>query len=284
MIDFYLGCAIWAYKGWLGDFFPPGSSPSHLLSLYAQRLTAVEVNATFYSTPSPETVHRWAEQTPETFQFCPKFPRSITHAGRLQPHIDEAVDLIKLMQGLGPRLSPLFAQLPPSYGPQNISDLRTFLAEIQTENVSIAVEVRHPHWFQSPHAEHLTDLLTALQMGRVLLDSRPIYQGTDDPQAQSQRRKPKLPLQPMTTAPFTVIRFISHPQQNLNDTFLMNWVNLLQPWLRQGTRTYFFVHCPVEEHSPRTAQVFQHLLQNQIAIPDLPWDHLAVPPTQLSLF
>ena len=282
--DFYLGCAIWAYKGWLGDFFPPGSVASHFLKLYAQRLTTVEVNATFYSTPTPETVGRWAEQTPEHFQFCPKFPRTVTHAGPLQPHTNEAMDFIQLMQGLGPRLGPIFAQLPPRYGPQNYSDLATFLTEIKTDDVPLAVEVRHPHWFQSAHADKLNDLLTSLHMGRVLLDSRPIYQGTDDPQAHSQRRKPKLPLQPITTAAFTVIRFISHPQPELNNTFLANWVNILQPWLRQGIRPYFFVHCPIEEYSPRTAQAFQHLLQDQIAIPDLPWDHLASPPTQLSLF
>ncbi len=282
--NFYLGCAIWAYKGWLGDFYPQGSSSSRLLQLYAQRLTTVEVNATFYSTPSAETVSRWAEQTPESFQFCPKFPRTVSHAGLLQPHIDEAVDFIQMMQGLSSRLGPLFVQLPPSYGPQQLPDLETFLTEINPSDVPLAVEVRHPQWFQSPHAENLNNLLTSLQIGRVLLDSRPIYQGPDDPQVHSQRRKPKLPLQPTTTAPFTVIRYISHPQRELNDVFLKNWVNILQAWLRQGIDTYFFVHCPLEEQSPRTAQLFQQLLQEQITIPPLPWDQLTHPSTQLSLF
>lgn len=282
--DFYLGCAIWAYKGWLGDFYPQGSSSSQLLQLYAQRLTTVEVNATFYSTPSAETVSRWAGQTPESFQFCPKFPRTVSHAGLLQPHIDEAVGFIQLMQGLGPRLGPLFVQLPPSYGPQQFPDLETFLTEINPSDVPLAVEVRHPQWFQPPHAENLNNLLTSLQIGRVLLDSRPVYQGPYDPQVHSQRRKPKLPLQPATTAPFTVIRYISHPQRELNDVFLGNWVNTLQAWLQQGIDTYFFVHCPLEEQSPRTAQLFQQLLQEQINIPPLPWDQLTPPSTQLSLF
>lgn len=282
--DFYLGCAIWAYKGWLGDFYPQGCSASRLLPLYAERLTTVEVNATFYSTPSPETVHRWAEQTPDSFRFCPKFPRTVSHAGLLQPHIDEAVEFIQLMQGLGPRLGPLFVQLPPSYGPQQFPDLEAFLTEIKPSDMPLAVEVRHPLWFQPPHADQLNDLLSSLQIGRVLLDSRPIYQGPDDPQVHSQRRKPKLPLQPITTAPFTVVRYISHPQRELNDVFLGNWVNILQTWLQQGIDTYFFVHCPLEEQSPRTAQLFQQLLQEQIAIPPLPWDQLTPPSTQLSLF
>lgn len=282
--NFYLGCAIWAYKGWLGDFYPQGSSSSRLLQLYAERLTTVEVNATFYSTPSAETVSRWAEQTPESFRFCPKFPRTVSHAGLLQPHIDEAIDFIQLMQALGPRLGPLFVQLPPSYGPQQYPDLATFLTEINSSNVPLALEVRHPQWFQPSHADKLNNLLTSLQVGRVLLDSRSIYQGLDDPQVHSQRRKPKLPLHPATTAPFTVIRYISHPQRELNDVFLGNWVNILQAWLRQGIDTYFFVHCPLEEQSPRTAQLFQQLLQEQITIQPLPWDQLTPPSTQLSLF
>jgi len=276
-IDFFLGCAIWAYKGWLGDFFPRGSAASDFLKLYAQRMTAVEVNATFYSTPKPETVCRWAAQTPETFQFCPKFPQVVTHSGPLQPHLQTAIDFMQLMQGLGLRLGPIFAQLPPSYSPQNFSDLASFLKDIHSD-VPLALEVRHPQWFQSPHAEKLNELLTSLQIGRVLLDSRPIYQGSDDPQAQSQRRKPKLPLAPTVTAPFTVIRYISHPCWELNDSFLIDWAQTLKQRLAQGTRTYFFVHCPVEAYSPRTAHAFQHLLQDQTAIPELPWDRIVAPP------
>ena len=281
---------IWAVQfgpiraGW-GIFILRAVLPAQLLQLYAERLTTVEVNATFYSTPSPETVRRWAEQTPESFQFCPKFPRAVSHSGRLHPHRDEAVDFIQLMQGLGPRLGPLFVQLPPGYGPQQFPDLATFLTEINSsDEVRLAVEVRHPQWFQPPYADQLNDLLSSLQIGRVLLDSRPIYQGPDDPQVHSQRRKPKLPLQPATTAPFTVIRYISHPQRELNDVFLGNWVTILQTWLRQGIDAYFVVHCPLEEQSPRTAQLFQQLLQEQITIPPLPWDQLTPPSTQLSLF
>ncbi|EAW38849.1 hypothetical protein [Lyngbya sp. PCC 8106] len=32
--QFFLGCAVWAYKDWIGDFYPPGSRSTDFLKLY----------------------------------------------------------------------------------------------------------------------------------------------------------------------------------------------------------------------------------------------------------
>ena len=45
---FHIGCAVWGYKDWVGDLFPPGSKAADFLSLYSQRLTTTEGNTTFY--------------------------------------------------------------------------------------------------------------------------------------------------------------------------------------------------------------------------------------------
>ena len=111
--QFRIGCAVWTYKDWVGDFYPKGSRATHFLRLYRERLTCVEGNTTFYSIPSPEMVKRWADNTPEDFHFCPKLPRTITHGAALMPQLANALDFLQLMQGLGPRLGPIFAQLPP---------------------------------------------------------------------------------------------------------------------------------------------------------------------------
>ncbi len=284
-INFRLGCAIWAYKGWLGDFFPAKSAPSKFLQLYGQRMMTVECNATFYSIPSTETVQRWVQETPEGFEFCPKLPRSITHEGALVPKIDAALRFTELMQGLGDRLGPIFIQLPPNYGPALLPDLEAFLTGIEACGAPLALEVRHPQWFQPNDAQRLNTLLRRLSMGRVLLDTRPIYECEDDPQLTAERRKPKLPLQPIATAPFVFIRYISHPNQSFNHAFMADWVPHLQGWLRQGTRVYLFVHCPVEEHSPQNAQYFQRLLEDsELPIPPLPWMQIPAEPVQLGLF
>lgn len=269
----------------MGEFFPPGSRSGDLLRLYAERFTTVEGNTTFYVVPDAETVARWAGETPPGFEFCLKLPRDLTHQGLLRPMIPGALKFLEQMQGLGDRLGPMFAQLPPSYSPAWLDDLTAFLEAWPRKEAPLALEVRHADWFKQPHASQLTTLLEALEVGRVLLDTRPIYNCPDDPQLHSERRKPRLPLQPSVTAPFSLIRFISHPDPQYNQVYLAEWVRQVDLWLRQGTRLYFFVHCPTEERSPFNARQFQQMLeQADVPVPPLPWDNLDQPPAQLSLF
>lgn len=284
-MNFYIGCAVWAYKGWLGELYPPGTRTTDFLHLYSRRFTTVEGNTTFYAVPNPETVTRWVTETPPGFEFCLKLPREITHQGLLQPHISEALDFLERMQPLGKRLGPIFVQLPPSYSPAFLDDLAAFLAAWPRTDAPLAVEVRHRDWFQEPHVSNLTVLLENLGVGRVLLDTRPVYTGEEDPQLTSERRKPQLPVQFSVTAPFTLIRFISHPQLLVNQPFMAEWVTQIQQWLKAGIKIYLFVHCPIEDVSPNNARYFQDLLeQSGVAVPSLPWNNLNYPPNQLSLW
>jgi len=284
-VSFFIGCAVWAYKGWVGELYPQGTRSADFLHLYSRRFSTVEGNTTFYAVPNQETVTRWAAETPSGFKFCLKLPRDITHKGKLQPCIPDALQFLQGMSPLGNRLGPIFAQLPPSYAPTSIDDLTAFLEAWPQNQAPLALEVRHQNWFTEPYASELTALLEKLSVGRVLLDSRPIYTGDDDPQLQSERRKPKLPVKFSVTAPFSLIRFISHPNLSVNQPFMEEWVNHIQQWLRQGTQIYFFVHCPLEERSPNTARYFQNLLeQSGVAVPSLPWNDLNNPPQQLSLW
>ncbi len=133
--------------------------------------------------------------------------------------------------------------------------------------------------------DELNQMLAELSIGRVLLDTRPIYNAPDDPQSQSARRKPSLPLQPVVTSDFTLVRFISHPEAQYNKSYLEKWRDQLKDWITQGKTVYFFVHCPQEERSPDTARYFQSLMRQQgivvestISEPEIPQD------IQLSLF
>lgn len=280
-----LGCAVWSYKGWVGDFYPSGSRGTDFLRLYSQRLTTVEGNTTFYAVPNLDTITKWAAQTPPDFEFCLKLPRDLTHQGLLKPSISGALSFLEQMHSLGDRLGPIFAQLPPSYSPALLDDLTTFLSAWSKSAAPLALEVRHPDWFREPYASQLTTILQQLGVGRVLLDSRPIYNGYDDSQLQTERRKPKLPVEFSVTAPFSLIRFISHPERELNQTFLAQWVTFVDYWLRQGKRLYFFVHCPIEARSPHTARYFYQLLsQHNVPVPPLPWNNIQPSVQQLNLF
>ncbi len=299
-MNFRIGCAVWAYKNWVGDLFPPKSRASNFLNLYSRRFTCVEGNTTFYSIPSVKTVKRWAAETPPGFHFCPKLPKSLTHNGLLMPSLDRSLQFLELMQELNgscgvtqaSRLGVLFAQLPPSYSPRKFDDLADFLQHWAETKAPLALEVRHPDWFKAPDRDRLNTLLESLNIGRVLLDTRPIYECDDDPQLTSERKKPNLPLQIDRTASFSLVRFISHPTLEKNESYLNQWASTIDQWLRAGTQVYFFVHCPIEARSPTNARYFQHLLQHQNApVPPLPWDVISAdqdagadPPAQLNLF
>ncbi|EAW38850.1 hypothetical protein L8106_15585 [Lyngbya sp. PCC 8106] len=71
----------------------------------------------------------------------------------------------------------------------------------------------------------------------------------------------------------------------INVPFLQEWVTQIKQWLSQGTRVYFFMHCPREEKSPSHAHQFQKMLeQSRVCVPTLPWDQLDQNPIQLSLW
>ncbi len=283
----YLGCAVWSYKDWVGNLYPPKSQPRDFLNLYSRRFTTVEGNTTFYAIPTTETIAKWVAQTPPGFKFCPKLHREVTHQGLLTPRIDDALSFLERISGLGDRLGTTFIQLPPSYSPEYWKDLTEFLRACSQSGLSLALEVRHLDWFKPQHSDRLNDLLTKLNITKVLLDTRPIYNCSNDPQVSSPRKKPKLPLQPEIIGNLGFVRFISHPERKYNQAYLGQWVNSLHSWLNSGKTIYFFVHCPQEVRSPDTAKYFHSLLRRNDAnslIPPLPWNNLEPHPTQLSLF
>ncbi len=283
--EFRLGCAVWAYRGWLGDFYPRGSAAKDFLRLYGDRLHAVEGNTTFYAVPSAETVTRWREQTPPEFRFCLKFPQTVTHQGPLMAQLDQAKAFIDRVEPLGDRLGCIFAQLPPYYSPNYYDDLQAFLLALADCPITLGVEVRHFDWFQAPHSDRLDALLAYHGVSKVLLDTRPIYNCSDNPQAHSQRPKPEVPLIPTVTNQKAIVRFISHPKRSLNQPYFEQWCQQIQQWYAAGYSIYFFMHCPIEDHSPGHALYFQEQLQqSQIPVPPLPWQTLIPEPEQLSLF
>jgi len=287
-MSFYLGCAVWAYKDWVGELFPPGSKSGDFLRLYSRRLTTVEGNTTFYAVPKPEMVARWAAETPETFRFCFKLPRDISHAGPLVPQLDATHAFLERLAPLGPRLGPCFLQLPPGYGPAQRGDLARWLAAWPREH-PVTVEVRHPDWYAEPSESALMELLELHGAGRVIMDVRPIRQASrgDELLEDARERKPDVPMHPLRSGGLAMVRYIGHPEPAENDAYLDEWAARIASWLAEGTRVYLFMHCPDEARSPALCRAIQARLEQLDAVPPLPWgrdEPPPAPPEQLSLF
>lgn len=269
---FYIGCPVWGTKEWAGNFFPSRTPASEFLRLYSRRLTTVEGNTTFYATPSEETIARWAQETPATFRFCPKIARTISHAPRLDATQVETLSFVNRMRGLGAQLGPMFLQLPPSFAPSHLDQLQAFL-DFWPAEVRLAVEVRHPAFYKEQQAAEVNVLLERYNAARVMMDTRPLRTGPtkERKMMEARERKPDLPLQIALTTNFAFLRYIGHPNLDVNQPFLESWAHQLGQWLQQGTTLYVFCHCPDEKYSPELCAALYQWVQAAVPLPPLPW-------------
>jgi uncharacterized protein YecE (DUF72 family) len=292
-MSLYLGCPIWSFRGWVGNFYPKGTKPADFLREYARRLTTIEGNTTFYAVPAKKTIESWVADTPETFRFCPKIPKAISHEGKLADGIDKARAFADVMKGLGTRLGPMFLQLPPRFSPKLIGDLSAFLSAWSAD-VRLAVEVRHLDWFDSPHDESLDRLLTEQNMARVTIDTRPIRSLAGDAiltgsvyetLLEAREHKPDVPVVPKRTADFVFVRYIGHPDLQINRPFLDEWGGYFSSQIKEGAEVYAFCHSPDNLLAPYLCRELHQRVAREVDIPGLPWDDVEPDtPEQPSLF
>lgn len=82
-MSLYLGLPQWSHPAWPGQLLGVGAKPAEHLAHYARVFNTVEGNTTFYASPTPETVRRWADAVPPQFRFSFKFPKEISHQSDL---------------------------------------------------------------------------------------------------------------------------------------------------------------------------------------------------------
>ena len=279
-MNLFVGCPIWSFRGWVGNFYPKGTKPSQYLREYSKRLTTIEGNTTFYAVPAQKTIEGWITETPDSFRFCFKVPKTISHAGNLVDHIDEARQFVEVMSPLGARLGPMFLQLPPRYSPRLLGDLKTFL-EAWPHEVRLGVEVRHLDWFETPQRESLNQLLSDQDMARIVIDTRPIrslsgekilegsvYQSL----LEARERKPDVPVLQERTADFVFLRYIGYPEMEGNQALLEEWADYVSSQLSAGADAYVFCHSPNNLVAPHLCREFHGLVSKNVDIPPLPWD------------
>ena len=151
----FVGTSGYGYKEWKGRFYPEKISPKEMLRFYAERLTAVEINNTFYHMPTERVLASWAEQVPDDFVFALKAPQVITHLKRLRDVDGETEYLFRTLSSLDRKLGPVLFQFPKSFRADR-PRLEDFLALIPG-NISCAFEFRSPSWLEA----EILDLLRA---------------------------------------------------------------------------------------------------------------------------
>ncbi len=165
----YIGCSGWSYRDWEKVFYPSGEKDK--LAFYSSIFNSVEINSTFYNTPSIDAVSSWTRTVKSipNFRFTIKLPKELTHD--LILHNEKgAVSYLKAYERLfieeffkKGRLGALLLQLPPFLGADKLESLYRILSNLDTGRYRYAVEIRNRELFIDPSIfRRLSDLNIAL--------------------------------------------------------------------------------------------------------------------------
>lgn len=111
MGEIRVGIGGWNFEPWRGTFYPPGTRQKDELAYAGARLTAIEINATYYGSQKPASFANWAAAVPDGFKFAVKASRFCTNR-RVLAEAGESVARF-VNQGiaeLGDRLGPILWQ------------------------------------------------------------------------------------------------------------------------------------------------------------------------------
>jgi uncharacterized protein YecE (DUF72 family) len=140
----WVGTSGYNYPEWKGSFYPEKLAATKMLPYYAERLSTVEINYTYYRMPNAKTLESWDQATPARFKLTLKAPKRITHEARLRDCADSVRYFTETALKLGPKMGALLFQLPPGFK-QDLPLLDEFLATLPNGTCA-AFEFRHGSW------------------------------------------------------------------------------------------------------------------------------------------
>lgn len=257
---------MWAHRAWVGRLLPASTPVGGELTPYARLCTAVEGNTTFYALPDADTVDRWRGAVDADFRFVCKLPREITHDRRLRVDTATLTPAVERLAGLGDRLGPISIQLPPSFGPDDLGALDSFLAAVPAD-LPWAVEVRHPAFHDgSAEQRRLDELLHRTGTDRIIIDTRALFAGPRETpeEIEAFERKPRLTVRPIATSWQPIVRIIGQRDLEATEGFWAPWVTKVAEWLGEGRSPIVFLHTPDNVDAPVLARRFHDAVRREL--------------------
>jgi uncharacterized protein YecE (DUF72 family) len=248
-MEWYIGTMGFSYAAWNGVFYPREMKSNQYLAYYSRIFNAVEVDSTFYGTPRPAAVKRWAAVTPDGFRFCLKVPRLITHDKALLGIEDDLEQFLDVVSELGDKLGALLFQFPPSFTAAGLPGLEETLALLPRDRC-FAVEVRDSSWYAPLEPGEEPPLAPTLRRYNV---------------AWTATQYPDLPAIIFRTAPFLYIRWIGqhgtfdyHNSERIDrQAQLQEWLELIQA--NPADELYGFTNNDYAGFAAGTANRFKRL-------------------------
>lgn len=142
-----IGIGGWTFAPWRGAFYPDDLAQKNELSFAAQKLSAIEINGTFYGSQKPASFKKWHDETPKDFVFSMKAPRFATNRkvlAEVEPSITRFME--SGIAELKSKLGPINWQLAKTkkFEPDDFeSFLKLLPNEVEGLKLRHVVEVRH---------------------------------------------------------------------------------------------------------------------------------------------
>jgi len=160
------GVAGWSYEDWKDIVYPRNCKDT--LRAVAQRVDLIEINSTFYRSPSSKNCRSWVDRTEDLGTlFTAKLPHEFTH----EREFDDAL-VAEVREGFEPlwssgRMLGVLAQFNHEfhYGSAAVEHLAR-VAEAFGSDTTVFAEVRHRSW----NAQAALDAMRGLGVGILDLD------------------------------------------------------------------------------------------------------------------
>ena len=247
------GGTMWTVRSWRGKVYPQKDPMRTWAGHYGKQFGSLEFNATHYRIYAPEKMAAWADEMPDDFIFCPKFPAIISHYRRFGNCEGPTDDFIAGISALGNKLGTAFLQLPPHYAPKHSAKLGAYLKS-WPRDLKMAIEFRHPDWFAGgKDAEAMWTLLSELGIGAVISDTA----GRRDA------------LHMRLTTKFLIVRFGGYDGHKSDEERLMLWTKRISELTKNGTPLESFdllVHTTDSVQTPQTCIKFSELCKIHLKI------------------
>ena len=247
----WFGTQGWQYADWVGNFYPHGTQVKDMLTEYGRALHTVEVDSTYYGTPSARTVDGWRRRSPDGFRFALKTPSEVTHVRRLRDADGPFAEFVGRARLLGPKLAAVLVQCPPDFdpSPENRDALFTFMEAQMPSDCAVALELRDERWYDD-------DLFRlARRRGFTLA----LAEGSHSTLALAASIAEELTRDP--PAPFAYLRWLGDRQVKVYDHVQIDRTRSMDVWerlirqLRGAVRDiYGYANNHYQGHSPATVR------------------------------
>jgi len=166
-----VGVGGWTFEPWRDNFYPKGWSQARELEYASRKLTAIEINGTYYSSQKPATFAKWRDETPDDFMFSLKASRYTTNRRMLAEAGDSIARFIDSgLSELGPKLGPIVWQFAPTKA-FDAEDFEAFIHLLpkQVDGLSLrhVMDVRHESFMSAGYLK----LARAHRLATVFADA-----------------------------------------------------------------------------------------------------------------